>query len=482
MAGWLRFAWLGRLSFWSDEFSHAVAARSLIHEGRPVLPSGMEYRRALAQTVAVSLSMRAFGETETAARLPSAIVGLATVPLLWLAVRRRFGDVAGLAAAAVLAVMPLYVAHSRSARFYAAFALAYVGASMLGARAIETRSPRTAIAALVAFGIALHLQIEAVMVFAPLAVIAVLHARSAPDRERSRSDRAVVAVVAAAAIAAGLLIALPQTRNGVARLLEHPVPGLEFHIGFQLSTLGRLFHLIAWWAWVPLAPAAIVGLRRAGPEGRNLALQLILPAILLAVLFRPEEGARFDRRYILHLVPFLAAAAGVGVAEILRLARAGAESMVARPVAVVAGALCVSRFLGVWSIPGAGHPGPEIPRPNWNAAGAAVRAGVQHGDALLSTTPLALAWTTGHCGDWMRTPAAAASYLKGDRDIYCGSTLIPDGPATSAYLDAHARGWVVADPSIWGVWVDPAARAVIESRAAVVNVGDPSVLVWRWGG
>ena len=58
-SAWLRFASLGRLSFWADEFPHAVAARSLLADGRPELPSGREYRRALGQTFAVAASMRA---------------------------------------------------------------------------------------------------------------------------------------------------------------------------------------------------------------------------------------------------------------------------------------------------------------------------------------------------------------------------------------------------------------------------------------
>jgi len=480
VAGWLRFASLGRLSFWSDEFPHAVAARSLIEQHRPVLPSGIEYRRALAQSVTVAASMRAFGENESAARAPSAIVGLLTVPLVWLAMRRRFGEAAALAAAAVVAVMPLQVAHSRSARFYAAFVLAYGVSAVLGSRAIATRSRRTGMLAVGAFAIAVHLQIAAAMLLAPLAVYGVLAWRSAPAGERPGRARALLALAVVGVIAGALLIAVPATREGAGRLIERPVPGLELDPGLHLATLGRLFGLIAWWAWIPLLPAAFVGLRRAGIEGWNLLIQLALPAILLAVLFRPEEGSGFDRRYLIHLAPFLAAVVGIGVSELVRLVASGKEAL-AMPGTAVLGAAIVAGVFGVASLPGAPHPGQVIHRPNWDAAASIVRAQEQPGDALLSTGPLAVYWTVGRCGDWLRNAKAAAPFMIGRRDVYCGSALIPDAAATDAYFDAHSTGWVVAEPASWERYVDPGSRAVIERRARRVDAGDSSILLWRWG-
>jgi 4-amino-4-deoxy-L-arabinose transferase-like glycosyltransferase len=488
VAGWLRFASLGRLSFWADEFPHAVAARGLLDEGKPILPSGREYRRAEAQTVAVAASMRVFGENEAAARLPSAAVGLLTVPLLWLALRRRFGEGAALAAAAIVAVMPLHVAHSRSARFYAAFVLAYFAAAVLGSRAIRTRSWRAGVIGLGAFAVAMHLQVAAVIVLAPLAAYAVLRWRTAPERHRAGRARAIAALASVAALGALLVVAVPPMREGALRLLRHPVPDLELDPGLHLATFGNLFGLIAWWAWIPLLPAAIAGIRRAGIEGWNLVLQLLVPAILLAVLFRTTDGSGLDRRYMIHLVPFLAAIAGIGIAELgrraaarIRFAGSPRRSGAVLLLAALVGALSVAGATGVAALPHAPHPGKVIPRPNWNAAAAVVRAGSKPGDGLLSTGPLAVAWTIGRCGEWLRTTAAAAPFMIGSRDINCGSGLVPDAASADAYIDAHPRGWVVADPVGWVRSVDPGARAVIEQRARRVDVGDSSILLWRWG-
>ena len=480
--GWLRFASLGRLSFWADEFPHAIAAKSMLSGHGPVLPSGREYRRAYAQTAAVAVSMRVFGENETAARLPSALVGLATIPLVWLAVRRRFGETAAIAAAAVVAVMPLHVAHSRSARFYAAFVLAYGVAAVLCSRAIATRSWRAGLAGLAAFGIALHLQVAGIVLVAPLALYGLLAWRSAPAEERH--GRALVMLAFGVLVVFGALgiAVVPSIREGFVRIVRHPVPDLSLDPGFHPATLGNLFGLVAWWAWIPLVPAAVIGIRRAGLEGWNLALHLLVPPLLLAVLFRSADGPGLDRRYLVHFVPFLAALVGVALAELVRFASARSKSVGAVPVAAaLVGALCVAGVFSVWTLPGAAHPGRVIPRPNWKAAAIAIQAAGGTRDPMLGTEPLALAWSVGKCGDWLRTRSAAAPFMDGSRDILCGSELVSGAAATTRYIQTHPRGWVVADPTSWMRLVTPGTRAVIETAARRVDVGDDTVLVWRWG-
>lgn len=491
VAGWLRFAELGRLSLWADEFPHAIAAERLIEEGRPVLPSGREYRRALGQTVAISASMRAFGESETPARLPSALAGLATIPLLWLVVRRRFGDVAALAAAAALAVMPLHVAHSRSARFYVAFALAYGAAAVLGSRALETGSRRAGVAAVAAFAVALHLQIAGLMLLAALAVYAASSWWRAHGAERrSRSIR--LGIFCGALVAGGLVIALvPPMRDGIRRLMEQPVPGLELSPGLHLRSLARLFEIVAWWAWIPLVPAVLVGLRHAGRQGWNLALHLLVPAILVSVLFVPTGRSRvIDLRYLLHLVPFLAAVVGVGIAELLRAAGAALRRVRSegRPrfawagpvVAVALGALVVAGAVRVASLPSADHPGRIVPRANWRLGGATVAAGWREGDALLTTAPLAASWYAGRCGTWFRIAAAAEPYIDGGRDVYCGTQLVADVRGLERFFTANPRGWFLADAAGWRLHVDPASRALISSRASAVPVADETLVLFRW--
>jgi 4-amino-4-deoxy-L-arabinose transferase-like glycosyltransferase len=482
--GWLRFAELGKLSFWADEFPHAIAARSLNHTGRPTLPSGREYRRALAQTVAVAGSMRIFGENESAARVPSAVVGLATIAGVWFVARRRFGEGAALGAAAVLAVMPLHIAHSRSARFYAAFALAYGAAAALGTRALEKGSKRAAFGGLAAFAVALHLQIEAAILVLPLFCYALYLWGRAPEHRGSLGRMA--AGLAAAGIVAVVVIAVaPPLRHGATWLIDH-LPGLELSPGLHLDTLGKVFGVVSWWAWIPAVPAAIAGIRRAGPSGAALLFNLLVPAVLLAILFKPTTARGISARYLFFLVPLVAMLAGIAAADLARRAASlrgrteGRTALIATGAAMV-GVFAVAGVTTVWKIPGEAHPSTIIPRPNWNAATTIVRERGRAGDALLSTSPLAPAWALGRCADWIRETSAAETALEDGRDIYCASELIPDEAAARAYLAGHPRGWLIADPLQWSGIVDPAARAFLERSATRVDVGDRSVLLWRWG-
>lgn len=474
---WLRFASLGRLSFWADEFPHAVAARSLIAGDGPSLPSGEQYRRALAHTILVAGAMRVGGQGETASRLPSALIGTASAALIWWLVRKRFGDPAGLAAAAALAVMPLHVAHSRSARFYAVFAVAYGLAAVLGSWAVRRPSKRAIVGAGVAFAVALHLQLLALMVLLPVAAdgVATLIGRRDPNARRALR---VGLVIGLAVIV--LVLSVSALRSGIAGLLERPVPGLELAPGFRVDALARLGGLVPWWAWLALVPALVAVCRRFPRDILTLSLHLVLPALLMSMLFRPVGGGSIPMRYAFHLASFIAVLVGLAAAELAR--RAGTLFNHERVVPVLGAALAISSIAGVadaFRIPGARHPGLVIPRPNYDAAAATIRANGTAGDALLSTGPLAMAWTLGRCGEWLRSREAAAPFMRGDRDVYCGSALVADVPALRDYVAAHPRGWVVADPASWRSHVAADVRSAVEEIATPVPV-DGSVLVYRW--
>ena len=427
--------------------------------------------------------MRAFGEDERGARLPSAALGLASIPVLWSLVRRRFGATAAIAAATVLALMPLHVAHSRSARFYAAFVLAYGLAGVLASHALEKRSWRGFVGALAAFAVALELQILAVTILLPL-IAQFLWFRRRDGSEGRSPHRIAMVVLGAVAAALAVVFIVPSLRDGAVDMLRNPVPAVRFSIGIHLDTLRIPFAVVSWWAWLLFAPLAVLGLRRAGRWGGIVALHLSVPLIVIAILYEGTGAAGFSSRYLLQLLPFVAVIAGVGVGEGVRLGaglvrRAGSPAAARGSAAVAAAAMSVTGILGVPGLPSEKHPTKLIPRPNWNAAGAVIRA--HPDDALLSTAPLAMSWVAGRCGDWIRKESAAAVYMVQGRDVYCGTRLVPDVTALGAYLAAHPRGWLVADPRQWPGIVDRAVVDLIARTARPVDTGDRSILVFRWG-
>jgi 4-amino-4-deoxy-L-arabinose transferase-like glycosyltransferase len=113
LGGILRFAALGRWSLWTDELYNLglmpVSAR--LAEGIPADQHPPLYYLLLEQVLRL-------GRSEWLMRLPSALAGLLTVPIMWrvgVALKR---PQLGFLAAALLAIAPLHIWYSREARMY----------------------------------------------------------------------------------------------------------------------------------------------------------------------------------------------------------------------------------------------------------------------------------------------------------------------------------------------------------------------------
>ena len=130
-AAWVLFAlavvWfalffqLGKLPLLQpDEGRNAEVAREMKESGAWLSPSydGIAYLDKPAfYFKAVALSLAAFGNNETAARLPSAIFGLALLAITFAFCRRAFGTRCAVMAVVIIATMPLYVVFSRTIIF-----------------------------------------------------------------------------------------------------------------------------------------------------------------------------------------------------------------------------------------------------------------------------------------------------------------------------------------------------------------------------
>ena len=123
-----------------DEGRNAEVAREMKESGAWLSPSynGIAYLDKPAfYFKAVALSLAAFGDNETAARLPSAIFGLALLAITFLFCRRVHGTRCAIMAVIVIATMPLYVVNSRTVIFDIALAFFVSAAIFAGYRAEE---------------------------------------------------------------------------------------------------------------------------------------------------------------------------------------------------------------------------------------------------------------------------------------------------------------------------------------------------------
>ena len=151
------------------------------------------------------LSVKLLGFSSFTLKLPEALAGTLSVPVLYAAVRRPFGRGAGLAAALALAVMPIEVITSRSDTMDGLMMLLIVVALWCCVRAAGADSTRWLLLAAVALGLAFNVKLlESVVPIPGLALLAYL---GLPGSRRRRALQLLAAGVVYVAVALSWLTA-----------------------------------------------------------------------------------------------------------------------------------------------------------------------------------------------------------------------------------------------------------------------------------
>jgi len=222
---------------------------------------------------------RLVGEGAVGMRALSALLGTATIPVVFLAARTLFSNAAGLMAAALVATSPALVWYSQEARPYALLVLLTAVALLFFARAVDGGGGRDVAGFAVASALAIATHYFAAFLVMPAALWVVW----------ARRDRAAVAALVLPILAglAVLPLALAQrARGGGSYIDSTPVPGRAGEIARQFV------------AGLTLAPGRVLGLLGA----------LLLGAGLLSALFATRDRSRRSALIVLGL---LACAVGI---------------------------------------------------------------------------------------------------------------------------------------------------------------------------
>ena len=115
LAACLRLWGLGAQSIWQDEAYSVVVARQPVVS---IIQRQVEDSSPPLYYVLLHLWVAAFGDSEFASRLPSALCGIGLVAATLLIASRLFGPKVGLWAGILLAIAPLAVCYSQEARMY----------------------------------------------------------------------------------------------------------------------------------------------------------------------------------------------------------------------------------------------------------------------------------------------------------------------------------------------------------------------------
>jgi 4-amino-4-deoxy-L-arabinose transferase-like glycosyltransferase len=150
-------------------------------------------------------SVKLLGWGSTSLKLPEALAGTVSVPLLYAALARPFGALAGLLAAAALAVLPIEVITARSDTMDAVMMLLLVLALLAAVRGCETGRTVWLLAAAAALGVAFNVKLlESVVALPGLFALVCLgmprRASLLSEGARHRSRTRLAARLAAAAL------------------------------------------------------------------------------------------------------------------------------------------------------------------------------------------------------------------------------------------------------------------------------------------
>lgn len=322
----LRLIDLGAPGFWFDEaYTHLIAR----------LPAPTAWQALLVDGVhpplhyAIARAVVWLDGGEFALRVPSALAGALAVPVAFALGRRWFDGRTAWLTAALLAVSPFHLWHSRDARMYSLLALLSAGAMLAYARWLER--PGHARAAALAGVSALAYLTHYFALMVPLVQFAHLTLRL---RRHPRALRGWTAAQALAAVPLAAWIGALALRDAqvfgigwipAPSLADLPATLVSFTVGYDGPPSA--------WQWggalACLALAACGAAAQGRQDGRALTLLWALLPALLTLGLSLRRPLYMDRFLIGSLVP------------LLLLVAAGAGRLPGRAAPAVAAALLV---------------------------------------------------------------------------------------------------------------------------------------------
>jgi 4-amino-4-deoxy-L-arabinose transferase-like glycosyltransferase len=301
LAAALRLATLTEQSFWYDE------SFTPVHVLHPSLSSTLSAVVHHENTpplwyLLAWVDVRLFGDGALALRLPSALAGIATVPLVWAVGKQLSGGRAALIAAAIVAVNPLFVWYSQEARAYGLFVFFAALAMLCFVRLLDAPSGRRAAWFALSGALALLTHYFAVFLLIPMVLLLL--------RERA-ARRAALPAAAALAVVGLALLPLISAQGGhgtqwigrwalSSRLLAIPQ---YFLTGYSGAPLGHGVELLvalpvlagaALGAWRLFASAPVVRPKRApapGVQSEHSPASDVRPALVPAPSPAPASAS-----------------------------------------------------------------------------------------------------------------------------------------------------------------------------------------------
>lgn len=303
------------------ELSLGDLFEALRHDGHPPL-----------YYVLLHYWMELFGDGDIAVRALSGLIGIATLPLAWIAGRRLGGVTTARWTLAVVALSPFCVRYSTETRMYALVMLLVFGGYLLLTDALRTPTWGRLAGVAAISGLLLLSHYWSIWLLAAVGLLLMWRWWRDVD-SRPTTLRVLLAV------AAGGVLFLPwlpsflyqsshtgtpwgkpfRPTTAIVNTLADMAGGLNFFDGYLLATLLVVLFLLALFVVRAQGSELVLDLRSTPLVRRELAVSALTLAIGTLTAF--ATAATFQSRYAAVFVPLLLVSAGAGIAVLPGRAR-----------------------------------------------------------------------------------------------------------------------------------------------------------------
>lgn len=489
-----------------DEIYHVLAGLSWLEDGTFAVGDGV-YTRTPGFTVLVAGSLKLFGDSLVAARIPALVFGLGWIALVFEWTRRVAGLRVAWIAGLLFAFAPGAIRLSQFARFYTLQGLLFwVGATgaywLVDEDGSGARGWVVGAASVLSLALAFHFQPAAGIGAAALLLWAagrwIDSAADDPGRAWKRGALLAGAVAAAAAVAlvSGVLQDLWTIFRTAADWAEYRADQWRF---YHWWLEGRFPVL---WRLYPLAVLLAVNRhRRAG----------VFSTVMFAVplLLHSFAGPK-DERYVYYAMPFFFVVWGIVASDALVRIRTAAERFWGGMEAptlrtgrlralMTAGTLVAVLAFPVYTSPAfkatvgmVTDDGPDRPygQPDWSSAAAELRPLADGKEVVLASRAVKALYYLGRAdAEVIFSPPVSAVLRPVDGfevDERIGRPVVHTPDALSQFLQCHESGLVVVERARWAGLEEKKggvlAETIRDATGVVETPGEWGLVVREWSG
>jgi len=363
----LRFYKLGEWSLWIDEIYSLQAAQSVQGSGGLFQP---------ISTHLINASISSFGTTEWSLRLAPALIGLASLPVLYILARKLFDRQVALIAVALLAISPWHLYWSQNARFYTTLLLFYLVALIAFFWGMETNKRRFLLLSLVLLGLAMFERMFAAFLV-PVIICYVVLLNVLPFEKRLPYDvRKLLAAIAIPILIFALYDAFQLIAGGESRIQSFLVK----FVGNPNKSPLRFLASFVYHLGIPvLCVGSATGLYLI-KQKKRVGLYLLISAVLPPLVLTLAASFIFTAdRYAFISLPGWIILTAVGIKHSLTQSlRYRQTLMLVIPLIVVTHSLVENTLYYQYQ---------RGNRPDWQNAYSVVKAQIRNSDVVYSTRP-----------------------------------------------------------------------------------------------